>query len=413
MATALFGSDAVISVVDGSGRVETTASALNGKVLGIYFSAHWCPPCRMFTPKLNEWYKNFKANHAEKDRFELVFVSSDRDEASFKEYVAEMAFPALSYSDRKLKDKLSSKFKVSGIPTLVFVDETGQLLTKNGRSIVMSDADAANFPWKPKPFKEVIKGTLANNKGESVEAEEALAGKIVALQFSASWCGPCRAFTPQLIKMYNQLKEQGKQFEVIFVSGDRDQEAYDKYFEEMPWLALPFEDGRVSQLNHMYEVQGIPTVIILDESGKVITSEGRSAIGDDHDGSDFPWHPKPIVKLTESSISKLNDQPTFIHFVDDVDVALATLTPIAEAEAADAKASDRDAVLYMVAGDDEPAELVRQFANLGDEQPMNVLIDIPGQSKYKHSTGVCDTNVIQKIVTDFIAGSLDVKGIQS
>ena len=53
----------------------------------IYFSAHWCPPCRGFTPKLCEFYTNFKKVNSD---FELVFVSSDRDEAAFKEYYGEV-----------------------------------------------------------------------------------------------------------------------------------------------------------------------------------------------------------------------------------------------------------------------------------------------------------------------------------
>ena len=58
----------------------------------VYFSAHWCPPCRGFTPKLAEWYVSMKAK---RDDFEVVFVSSDRDEGSFNEYYHEMPWLAL------------------------------------------------------------------------------------------------------------------------------------------------------------------------------------------------------------------------------------------------------------------------------------------------------------------------------
>ena len=64
-----------------SGDVAT--DDLKGKTVGIYFSAHWCPPCRGFTPQLAEQYKKLKAKGKD---FEIVFASSDRDEASFKEY---------------------------------------------------------------------------------------------------------------------------------------------------------------------------------------------------------------------------------------------------------------------------------------------------------------------------------------
>ena len=60
---------------------DLTGPAVEGapKYTALYFSAHWCPPCRMFTPKLVEWYNNFKPKHPD---FELVFVSSDRDQAA-------------------------------------------------------------------------------------------------------------------------------------------------------------------------------------------------------------------------------------------------------------------------------------------------------------------------------------------
>ena len=73
-----------------------------GKTVGIYFSAHWCPPCRSFTPKLAEFYKNL---HAEKN-FEIVFVSSDKKEDEFRGYYEEMPWLALPFCDRDRKVSL-------------------------------------------------------------------------------------------------------------------------------------------------------------------------------------------------------------------------------------------------------------------------------------------------------------------
>jgi hypothetical protein len=77
----------------------------------------------------------------------MVFVSSDKDDASFTEYYGEMPWLALPFADRDRKNALSKKFGVKGIPWLVLVDENGQTITKNGRAAIQADPQGANFPW--------------------------------------------------------------------------------------------------------------------------------------------------------------------------------------------------------------------------------------------------------------------------
>jgi len=98
----------------------------NPKYTALYFSAHWCPPCRAFTPKLVEWYKDFKPKHED---FELVFVSRDKDEAAQLEYMKEtgMPWPAVKLSAGK--DPTFGKYAAGGIPYLVLIDENGKDLT--------------------------------------------------------------------------------------------------------------------------------------------------------------------------------------------------------------------------------------------------------------------------------------------
>ena len=77
-------------------------------MVGLYFSAHWCPPCRGFTPKLADVYKEL--NGLEKS-FEIVFLSSDKSEDAFKEYFNEMPWLALPFTKRDLKTKLADKYE--------------------------------------------------------------------------------------------------------------------------------------------------------------------------------------------------------------------------------------------------------------------------------------------------------------
>jgi thiol-disulfide isomerase/thioredoxin len=120
-------------------------SALAASIVGLYFSAHWCPPCRKLTPKLAEAYTAIKSNGKS---LEIVFVSSDHDEAKFASYYKEMPWLALPFAERALTQKLSRQFKVSGIPSLVLLDgATGQVISKDGQSIIINDPEGADFPW--------------------------------------------------------------------------------------------------------------------------------------------------------------------------------------------------------------------------------------------------------------------------
>ena len=109
-----------------------TADVVAGKTnVMIYFSAHWCPPCRGFTPTLAEAYS--ASGKANKETV-VIFASSDRDQAGFDGYYGDMPWHALPFSNRDAKEKLSEKFGVRGIPMLVILDGEGNLVTDQGRA---------------------------------------------------------------------------------------------------------------------------------------------------------------------------------------------------------------------------------------------------------------------------------------
>lgn len=112
--------------------------------------------------------------------------------------------------------------------------------------------------------------------------------EVIGLYFSAHWCPPCRAFTPVLAEQYTKIKDKGKKFEVIFISSDRDQSAFNEYYNEMPWNALPFTaTEQIGKVKQKYAIRGIPTLILLNPDGEIISKDGRSLISDKPD--DFPW----------------------------------------------------------------------------------------------------------------------------
>jgi nucleoredoxin len=100
------------------------------KVIALYYSAHWCPPCRAFTPGLAKDYAKLAAAHPE---FELIFVSSDRNEKAMEEYMAwgSMNYPALEFGAKE-RNKTISGLAARGIPYLVVVDADGKELAGKG-----------------------------------------------------------------------------------------------------------------------------------------------------------------------------------------------------------------------------------------------------------------------------------------
>lgn len=125
-----------------------------------------------------------------------------------------------------------------------------------------------------------------------------LVGKHVLIYFSAHWCPPCRAFTPKLIEVYNEIKAKENAFEIIFVSSDRDQSSFDEYYSDMPWLALPFGDERKSILSRKFKVRGIPCLVAIGPDGKTITTETRHLVAA-HGADAFPFTEDHIKNLKE------------------------------------------------------------------------------------------------------------------
>merc|ERR1712054_215548 len=387
------------------GNVQTADALADADAVGIYFSAHWCPPCRGFTPKLAEIYNDMKAAGK---KFVIVFASSDRDQTAFDEYYAEMPWLALPYSDRATKDALSKKFKVQGIPTFVIVGKDGEVITTDGRSAVMEDPKGDKFPWIPPTFAEVMTGNLISNDGNTV-AYSSLAGKTIGIYFSAHWCPPCRGFTPELVKTYNKMKEAGKEFEIIFASSDRTDADFKEYFKEMPWLALPYSDREAkNKLSKVFGVEGIPSFHIIEHDGTVINNNGRGAVGGDPEGKEFPWHPKPVNDLAAGP-DGINETPSLIVLMEGVaaekqaEISMA-LETVATKTLADAKAAKADAPFCFFTGKSAGGvtDRVRELCKGGDmsNQPQMFLLDIPDNGAY-YKAELAD--ITEKTVAGFLA----------
>ncbi|XP_065388291.1 nucleoredoxin isoform X3 [Macaca fascicularis] len=312
-----------------------------------------------------------------------------------------------------LQLKLWNKYRISNIPSLIFLDATtGKVVCRNGLLVIRDDPEGLEFPWGPKPFREVIAGPLLRNNGQSLESSS-LEGSHVGVYFSAHWCPPCRSLTRVLVESYRKIKEAGQSFEIIFVSADRSEESFKQYFSEMPWLAVPYTDeARRSRLNRLYGIQGIPTLIVLDPQGEVITRQGRVEVLNDEDCREFPWHPKPVLELSDSNATQLNEGPCLVLFVDSEDdgeseAAKQLIQPIAEKIIAKYKAKEEEApLLFFVAGEDDMTDSLRDYTNLPEAAPLLTILDMSARAKYVMDVEEITPAIVEAFVNDFLAEKL-------
>lgn len=116
---------------------------LEGKLVGVYFSGHWCPDCRRFSPRLITFRGLNQAD------FEVVFVSYDRSEKDFFNYMTsfKMEWPALAWKSAPA-EALKQKFEVKSIPMLVVVAPNGKVITKEGVQDVTNAPETCLQAWK-------------------------------------------------------------------------------------------------------------------------------------------------------------------------------------------------------------------------------------------------------------------------
>ena len=124
------------------------------------------------------------------------------------------------------------------------------------------------------PFKQLLGTTLINSKNKSVSIDLLTGKKLIMLYFSASWCPPCRQFTPMLAKFYNEMKSKGRSLEIIFVSADRDITSFTEYMtNEHPWQAIPYISPSRTTTSSYFQVNGIPRLIVFNgKTGGIVCS---------------------------------------------------------------------------------------------------------------------------------------------
>ena len=144
--------------------------------------------------------------------------------------------------------------------------------TKLRASQLSADDAKALAEWKPSVFEEMFDGNLVKLQGDKLQPYNghSVPRKYYVFYYTAYWCPPCRAFTPSLVKWYNQNKNDN--FELVLISSDRDKASMEKYAKDkkMPWPQLSLDQSRNFKGTHNHGVRGIPSLIVCDLQGKVL-----------------------------------------------------------------------------------------------------------------------------------------------
>jgi peroxiredoxin len=105
---------------------------------------------------------------------------------------------------------------------------------------------------------------------DSIINLSSLTGKVVLIDFWASWCAPCRAANPYIQKLYKKYREKG--FEVFAVSLDTKKDAWLKAVkkDKLTYTLVVDSSGWSSQVAERFFVDQLPTNFLLDKTGKIV-----------------------------------------------------------------------------------------------------------------------------------------------
>jgi thiol-disulfide isomerase/thioredoxin len=287
-------------ILDASEKINVTGDAKN---LGYSYKTEGSADTKLFMD-FNSWaMENRKKLSMVKQRQDSIqgvfqfFMNQNKDPKKI-DSLSKVLEPGFN----KLSEQTVSLYKEGDNYAAAFIDKNPTSFADMAVLQLFSDKEASfpyfekvsmnmkkKFPEQKnlKPFYEYVdkmKRLSVGSEAPEIKlptpdgkeiALSSLRGKIVMIDFWASWCGPCRKENPNVRNIYAKYHSKG--FEVYSVSLDDNKAAWTKAIadDQLPWTHVSELKKWQSAVVPLYDIKGIPMTILLDKEGKIVAKNLR------------------------------------------------------------------------------------------------------------------------------------------